>query len=128
MVCCSVVNVYADDTDSYISSDVTVANLYTNGITTNLYKSNSTMKYYCNVNGKSTATKIYIYLYLQEYSNGTWKDISAISKTVSDRTAYVSNTCSSVVSGKKYRTNAHVYVYSGSKYEYLEVNSANLIF
>ena len=74
------------------------------------------------------ATKISIYLYLQEYKNGNWSNVDVVTKTATPRSAHVSDKFSSAVSGRRYRTEAHVYVYSGSKYEYLEANSATMIY
>ena len=91
-------------------------------------KSSSNIVYSCNVVGKSTATKISIYLYLQEYKNGNWSNVDVVTKTATTRSAHVSDKFSSAVSGRRYRTEAHVYVYSGSKYEYLEANSATMIY
>jgi hypothetical protein len=128
LLCCFCISVSADSTDTYVDEQTTLLNLYTNSISTRVNKSGANIVYSCDVSGKSTATKISIYLYLQEYSNGTWKDVSAVSTTINGRMSDVSNIYSLAVSGKKYRTNAHVYVYSGSKYEYLEVNSKNVVF
>lgn len=128
MICSFAMSVSANSETKYMESEIALMNLYTDNVLTDAYKNGSGIFYKCNVNGKSTATKISIYLYLQEYSNGVWSNVDVVTKEVNSRNAYVSDTYSSAVSGKKYRTEAHVYVYSGSKYEYLEVNSGTFIF
>lgn len=128
MMCSLSMSVSANSATNYMKPEVSIMNLYTDDIETVAYKDGSGIFYKCNVTGKSTATKISIYLYLQEYSNGSWSNVDVVTKGVNGRSAYVSDTYSSAVSGRKYRTEAHVYVYSGSKYEYLEVNSGTLIF
>ena len=128
MFCCFCTNVSATDEDTNTNEDIILMNLYTDTVSTTLSKSSSNIVYSCNVVGKSTATKISIYLYLQEYKNGNWSNVDVVTKTATTRSAHVSDKFSSAVSGRIYRTEAHVYVYSGSKYEYLEANSATMIY
>lgn len=118
---------FADSESEFMSPDITVMNLYTNSIAPKVSKSGSKVNYNCDVSGKSSATKISMYVYLQEYSGGVWKDVDVVTKEVNGRNAYASDTYTGV-SGRKYRTNAHIYVYSGSKYEYLESTSTTLVF
>lgn len=128
MMCSFGMIVSANNTTEYVEPDIALMYLYADDISTGAYRSGSNIAYKCDAKGKSTATKISVYLYLQEYSNGVWSNVDVVTKEVNGRSAYVSDTYSSAVSGRKYRTEAHVYVYSGSKYEYLEVNSGTLIF
>ena len=69
MFCCFCTNVSATD-DININEDIILMNLYTDTVSTTFSKSGPNIVYSCNVVGKSTATKISIYLYLQEYKNG----------------------------------------------------------
>lgn len=126
-ITCLCTNVFADDTTTPVDEEITVMNLYTQNVNTYLSASGSTITYKCNVTGKTTATKISIYLYLQQYVNGSWSNVDSVSKTINGTYGSTSDTFSSTVSGRRYRTEAHVYVYSGSKYEYLESNSTTLI-
>lgn len=128
MMCSLSMSVSANSVIDYVEPGIELMYLYTDNVSTSVYRSGSNIAYKCDAKGKSTATKISIYLYLQEYSNGAWSNVDVVTKAVNGRSAYVSDTYSSAVSGRKYRTEAHVYVYSGSKYEYLEVNSGTLIF
>ena len=128
MMCSFGTDVSAYGISERSGSEISLMNLYTEKITTNLYRSGSDIVYKCSVTGKSTATEISIYLYLQEYVNGVWKSIDVVTKDATGRTANVSDRYSSAVSGRRYRTEAHVYVYSGSNCEYLEVNSGTIIF
>ena len=128
MMCSLSMSVSANSVIDYVEPGIELMYLYTDNVSTSEYRSGSNIAYKCDAKGKSTATKISIYLYLQEYSNGAWSNVDVVTKAVNGRSAYVSDTYSSAVSGRKYRTEAHVYVYSGSKYEYLEVNSGTLIF
>lgn len=119
--------VYATDVTTPIDEEITVMNLYTDRISTSVAKSTgTTLKYACTVCGKSSSTKISVYLYLQEYNNGVWKNVSVATKEVNAKYLSLTGSYSSAITGRKYRTEAHVYTYSGSKYEYLEVHSSAL--
>lgn len=111
-----------------VNTEISTMNLYTQKIVTTLTGSGtSSIKYACSVTGKSNATSIKVYLYLQEYKNGSWTSVDSIVKTVSGRYFSVSDTYSSAVKGRSYRTKAYVYVYCGSQFEYLTANSSTLI-
>ena len=63
MTCCFSFNVFAETT---VDDEIALTNLYTNKISTNITRSSSKkISYDCSVTGKSTATKITVYLYLQ---------------------------------------------------------------
>lgn len=121
---CFGITACADETNVYTANSVGAKNLYTMSVSTSLSKTNSKISYYCMVATKSNATEVNIYLYLQEYRDGKWVDVSAVSKTASTRTVYATNTYDKHVKGRKYRTDAHVYVYSGNKCEYIHSNSS----
>lgn len=76
----------------------------------------NSVKYSCNVVGKSGTTQVKIYLYLEEYYNGEWRGIDAVSTSVNGKDATVSDT-HSAVKGRKYRCYTNVYAYKGSDYE-----------
>ncbi len=62
MTCCFSFNVFAETT---VDDEIALMNLYTNKISTNITRSSSKkISYDCSVTGKSTATKITVYLYL----------------------------------------------------------------
>lgn len=82
--------------------------------------SSTSAKYYCTVNGLSGTTQIKIYLYLEEYYNGSWRTVDSVTKTVNARKGYVEDYYNSAVSSRKYRAYASVYVYKGSLYEHIE--------
>ena len=104
MFCCFCTNVSATDEDTNINEDIILMNLYTDTVSTTLSKSGSNIVYSCNVVGKSTATKISIYLYLQEYKNGSWSNVDVVTKTATTRSAHVSDKFSSAVSKPYYET------------------------
>ena len=80
----------------------------------------TSVKYYCDVTGKSGTTQVKIYLYLEEYYNGSWRSVDTVSKTVSSRNGYVEDNYTSAVKGRKYRTYASVFVYKGTSFEHIE--------
>ena len=136
MTCCFSFNVFAETT---VDDEIALMNLYTNKISTNITRSSSKkISYDCSVTGKSTATKITVYLYLQENVNGSkvTVDIARIScilcgiirKEVNGKYLTATDSYSSAISGHKYRTELQVYTYSGSKSEYLELHSTVLNF
>lgn len=130
MLCCSVTSLTASaEMVNNPEAGIDPQYLYTNTVSTSLSKSGSnSIYYYGKATGTSSATKISIYVYLQRYENGTWGNIDTVNKSVSGKTLTASDTFSSAAKGGKYRTEAHIYVYSGSKYEYIEVFSGTMIF
>lgn len=126
MVCCFSFNVFAETT---VDDEIALTNLYTNKISTNITRSSSKkISYDCSVTGKSTATKITVYLYLQENVNGSWRNVHVLRKEVNGKYLTATDSYSSAISGHKYRTELQVYTYSGSKSEYLELHSTVLNF
>ena len=124
VLCCSVTSLTASAAVKDPDPEVGLMYLYTNTVTTNLSKSGTNSIYYkCSVSGK-----VSIYVYLQRYNNGTWENVDAANNSASGRSLTVSDTYGSAVKGAKYRTEAHVYVYSGSAYEYIEAFSSTLTF
>lgn len=82
--------------------------------------SSTSVKYSCKVEGLSGTTQIKIYLYLEEYYNGSWRTVDSVSKTINSSSGSVSDNYTSAVSGRKYRAYASVFVYKGSLYEHIE--------
>lgn len=80
----------------------------------------------CKVTGEDTATRVKIYLYLQEKVNGVWKDVDYATKDVNAGNTTASKTYNSASKSKDYRAYASVYVYSGSAYEHIEKNSTTI--
>lgn len=91
-----------------------------------VWSGSNSVNFSCEVKGKDTATQVKIYLYLEEYNNGIWKQVDYVTKTVSGKSAKVSKTYNSASKSKKYRAYASVYVYSGSAYEHIEKNSTTI--
>lgn len=101
--------------------------LYASDVTpTATWTGTNSIKFACDVRGKDTATQVKIYLYLEEYNNGSWKQVDYVTKTVSAKNAYVSKTYTSASKSKKYHAHASVYVYSGSAYDHIEKNSTTI--
>lgn len=120
---CIFISIYALGLTSFAIDNVDseIELFYSNAsyVSTNISISGKTITYSCRVQS-SKCTKISIYLYLQEYKNGSWTNIDVVSKTINSSTGNVSDTYSSAVSGHKYRTEAHIYAYVGSNCEYIE--------
>ena len=109
-----------------MEEEITVYDLYTNYVKSNVAISSSGSVYYsCQVNGKSNCTKISAYAYLQEYRNGSWTNVDCVTKEVSGKSLFVSDTYTGI-SGRNYRCEVHVYTYSGTKYEYIETTSSTV--
>lgn len=79
------------------------------------------------VHGKSSATKISGYMYLEQYKNGQWVQYDYWYDSVSDSTMYMSET-RAVTSGYKYRVRFSGTVYSGSNSESVSATSATVQF
>lgn len=80
----------------------------------------NSVKYNCDVKGKSGTTQVKIYLYLEENYNGSWRNVDVVTKTVNAQNGYVEDYYTSAVKGRKYRAYASVFVYKGSLYEHIE--------
>lgn len=101
--------------------------LYTSNVIPKVVSTGTTsVKYYCDVTGKSGTTQVKIYLYLEEYYNGSWRTVDAVSKTVSSRNGYVEDTYTSAVKGRKYRAYTSVFAYKGTAYEHIEEYSPTI--
>lgn len=106
MTCCFSFNVFAETT---VDDEIALMNLYTNKISTNITRSSSKkISYDCSVTGKSTATKITVYLYLQENVNGSWRNVHVLRKEVNGKYLTATDSYSSAISGHKYRTELQV--------------------
>lgn len=80
----------------------------------------NSVKYSCKVEGLSGTTQIKIYLYLEEFYNGSWRTVDSVSKTINASSGSVNDTYNSAASNRNYRAYASVYVYKGSLYEHIE--------
>ena len=89
MMCSLSMSVSANSVIDYVEPGIELMYLYTDNVSTSVYRSGSNIAYKCDAKGKSTATKISIYLYLQEYSNGAWSNVDVVTKAVNGRSAYV---------------------------------------
>lgn len=95
--------------------------LYTNSVNVSMkFVTSNSIKYSCNVSAKSGTTQIKIYLYLEEFYNGSWRGVDVVTKTVNASSGSVSDTYTSAASNRNYRAYASVYVYKGSAYEQIE--------
>ena len=89
MMCSLSMSVSANSVIDYVEPGIELMYLYTDNVSTSVYRSGSNIAYKCDAKGKSTATKISIYLYLQEYSNGAWSNVDVVTKAVNGRSAYI---------------------------------------
>lgn len=65
-----------------------------------------------------TTTEVWIFLYLERYSNGSWTSVNSWYQSFATyRGTLVTN--SSVSNGYTYRVKASYYAYSGSEYEHI---------
>lgn len=80
MMCSLSMSVSANSVIDYVEPGIELMYLYTDNVSTSVYRSGSNIAYKCDAKGKSTATKISIYLYLQEYSNGAWSNVDVVQK------------------------------------------------
>lgn len=102
-------------------SEISPLYLYASDVMPKVYfVTANSVKYECTVKGKSGTTQIKIYLYLEEFYNGSWRTVDSVSKTVNAQDGYVSDTYTSAASNRNYRAFASVYVYKGSAYEHIE--------
>lgn len=90
---------------------------YTNDVTGYISISGTTATMTSKVNGKSSATKIYITQYLQKKSGSSWSQVGAGHTGVYySKSATMTNTVSSLSSGT-YRVKTVFKVFSGTSYE-----------
>ena len=99
--------------------------LYTDRVSAHLtISSTGTANILVNVIGRAPlTTKIFVYVYLQQYKNGVWQSITTWSQT---KTATSNSLTKNVAveKGYQYRVKVSSYVYSGEKYEDLVTYSA----
>ncbi|MDE6150326.1 MAG: hypothetical protein K2F81_09615 [Ruminococcus sp.] len=101
--------------------------LYANDVEPKASWTGSNSVYFtCEVTGESAVTQIKVYLYLEEYYNGSWRNVDSVTKTVNAKSTKASKTYTSAVKGRKYRAYASVFVYSGSAYEHVEKRSSTI--
>lgn len=74
------------------------------------------------------ATKIVIYMYIQQLNNGSWKTLDSHRYEFDSWHATKEITYSPCPHGYTYRLKASYYVYSGTEYEQISANSANFVY
>lgn len=125
--CFMATTAFAADESNAVKPDITLAYVYADDVkVTAKWTGTNSITYTCEVKGLSTATQIKIYLYLEEYNNGIWKQVDYVTKTVSGKSTTASKTYNSASKSKDYRAHASVYVYSGSAYEHIEKYSTTI--
>lgn len=77
---------------------------------------------------KGTATKIVIYMYIQQLNNGSWKTLDSHRYEFDNWHALKEITYSPCPHGYTYRLKANYYVYSGTDYEYISATTANYVY
>lgn len=74
------------------------------------------------------ATKIVMYLYIQQLDNGSWKTLDSHRYEFDSWHGSKEITYSPCPHGYTYRLKASYYVYSGTQYEHISANSANFVY
>lgn len=74
------------------------------------------------------ATKIVIYMYIQQLDNGSWKTLDSHRYEFDSWHGSKEITYSPCPHGYTYRLKASYYVYSGTQYEHISANSANFVY
>lgn len=74
------------------------------------------------------ATKIVIYMYIQQLNNGSWTTLDSHRYEFDSWHGSKEITYSPCPHGYTYRLKASYYVYSGTNYEYISATSANFIY
>lgn len=125
----STLTVFALDLDEPINETPTDEYQYASDVSANLTISSSGVaNFRATAIGQSgVATKITGVCYLQKYNGGAWSNIKSVERTTYSTSLYLNSTKTGLVSGT-YRTHAVFYVYSGSNYETITVNSLNKSF
>ena len=104
---------------AFVPDEVISRNLYTNSTTTSLKISGGKATATAKANGyPGLATKISTSMYLERYTNGTWKTYGSWTTSVNGSFSAFQQT-TSVSKGYSYRVKAVYYVYSGTKCEVL---------
>jgi hypothetical protein len=102
---------------------------YTESTTQSLSIAKKEATAYASVRGYSDkATKIVIYMYIQQLKNGEWTNLDVHRYEFSSWHASKEITYSSCPHGYTYRLKTSYYVYSGSSYEHISANSANFVY
>lgn len=125
--CFMATTAFAADESNAVNPGIAPAYIYADDVkVTASWTGTTSIKYTCEVKGLSNTTQVKIYLYLEEYYNGSWRNVDSATKNVNAKSTTLSDTYTSAVSGRKYRAHASVYVYSGSAYEHIEKNSTTI--
>lgn len=77
---------------------------------------------------KDQATKIVMYLYLQQLNNGSWTTLDSHRYEFDTWHGFKEFTYSPCPHGYTYRLKCSYYVYSGTSYENIEATSANFVY
>lgn len=101
------------------STTVMARYTYTRDIKTTLSISSSgTATATGNITGyQGTTTKVQIILYLQQYKDGKWQDVTSWTQTFNNYKGTLEDTYSTVQKGYKYRVKSSYYAYCGNDYE-----------
>lgn len=125
--CLASATAIAADESNAVNPGIAPAYVYADDVTvTAKWTGTNSIKFTCEVEGRSTATRVKVYVYLQEKVNGVWKDVDYAVKDVNAKNATASKTYNSASKSKDYRAHASVYVYSGSAYEHIERDSTTI--
>lgn len=125
--CFMATTTFAADESNAVNPGIAPAYVYADDVTvTAKWTGTNSIKFTCDVEGRSTATRVKVYVYLQEKVNGVWKDVDYAVKDVNAGSTTASKTYKSASKSKDYRAHASVYVYSGSAYEHIERDSTTI--
>lgn len=81
---------------------------------------------FASVKGYSgTTTKIIMYMYLQQYKNGGWTNLTSTQDTIYSSSGSKQHYYSTCAKGYTYRLRCSYYVYSGNNYEHIIQCSPN---
>ena len=74
---------------------------------------------------QSKATKVVMYMYLQQSKNGGWTNLTSYTHTFNNYYGAAEHYYSTCPKGYTYRLRCSYYVYSGSQYEHIIAYSSN---
>lgn len=99
---------------------------YTNCTTQGMSIKNGTATVTASVTGyQGVATKVVMYMYLQQSKNGGWTNLTSYTHTFNTYYGDAEHYYSTCPKGYTYRLRCSYYVYSGSQYEHIIAYSSN---
>lgn len=102
---------------------------YTESTAQSLSVENKEATAYARVSGyDDKATKVVIYMYIQQLKDGSWKTIDSHRYEKDSWHLSKEITYSPCPHGYTYRLKTSYYVYSGTEYEYISAKSANFVY